>query len=286
MTKLSKDLEKRIIELRGKQFSMPEIMRMVGLDNPTQVAEVLDRDKIACINAFKQVDKNSVNYREVLINAVRLLRTEYKMNYRQISEALGESEYIIFDIIRRNPVSLGCSGYIKGVFTREEKRMRNEDMIRLNKEGKTLIEIGKIYFTSKQNVSAILKDIEYKPLSEKEALTVGIETPVESVKVQELEAQITELKNELVNARRQLAVAKYQMNGTILDLRIGYTGALMENINAGEPSDETVQQYKQLRHTLRRVYNALINGGAEETAEVEKLTKIMPKLLKTDKLVK
>ena len=286
MEKLSKDMETRIVELRGKHFSFLEILNIVGTTNAEGVAEVLNRDMYAAIESFRNVPKNSPKYREVFVNAVRLLRTEYNMNYKQIAEALGESEYVVFDIIRRNPVSLGVNGYVKSSFTREEKRMRNRDMIRLNKSGKTLSEIGRIYFCSKQIISRIFKDIEYEPISEQAALSVGQEQPSKSADELIAESKINDLKKEITDVKRSASIAKYQLHQQILDLRLGYIQALMQNIAYGEPSEDTVKQYKTLRSTLKRTYNALVQAGGEETKEVEKLTDIMPKLAETDKLVK
>ena len=272
-------METRIVELRGKHFSFLEILNIVGTTNAEGVAEVLNRDMYAAIESFRNVPKNSPKYREVFVNAVRLLRTEYNMNYKQIAEAVGESEYVVFDIIRRNPVSLGVNGYVKSSFTREEKRMRNRDMIRLNKSGKTLSEIGRIYFCSKQIISRIFKDIEYEPISEQAALSVGQEQPSKSADELIAESKINDVK-------RSASIAKYQLHQQILDLRLGYIQALMQNIAYGDPSEDTVKQYKTLRSTLKRTYNALVQAGGEETKEVEKLTDIMPKLAETDKLVK
>lgn len=284
---MDKDLEKRIVELRGKQFSVHAIKNLVGVDDINKIQEVLDRDKIKVIEQFKTIDRKAPNYSDKLINAVRLLRSEYNMNYREIGKALKESEYVIFDIIRRQPVSRNSNGgYARAKFTREEKRMRNKDIIKLNREGKTLLEIGRIYFTSKQNISAIMKELEYQPISQNEALGIGAEAPDTDVRILELEAKVEELKEILTTTRKQASITKYHMNSQILDLRIGYVTALMENICFGKQDDETLKQYKALRHTLRRTYNALISTNAGETIEAQKLNDIIPRLELTDKEIR
>lgn len=284
---MDKDLDKRIVELRGKQFSVHAIKNLVGIEDINYIQSVLDKDKLETIEMFKKIDRKSPDYSVKLINAVRLLRSDYNMNYREIAKALKESEYVIFDIIRRQPVSRNSNGgYARAKFTREEKRMRNKDIIRLNKEGKTLLEIGRIYFTSKQNISAIMKELEYQPISQTEALGIGAETPDVDVRILELESKIEELKEVLTSTRKRASIEKYHMNSQILDLRIGYVTALMENICFGKQDDETLKQYKALRHTLRRTYNALISTNAGDTIEVQKLNGIMPKLEATDKEIR
>lgn len=277
MAKLTKDLEKRIVAMRGKQYSPEEIMRITNAPDLATVREVLDRDMTAVVTAFKEVPKSSPKYRDILINAVRLLRTEYNMNYRQIAEALGESEYVIFDVIRRNDVSRGTNGFIRASFTREEKRMRNEDMLRLNqKEGKTLSEIGKIYFVSKQIISRIFKTLEYKPISETEALAVGREDTNINTNVLNLTEEVEQLKKSLSDTKREASIARYHMNGQILDLRIALVTALSKNLELIEnPSDDIVNQYNMLLRTLKRTQAALLKTGGEETIELKKISEAL-----------
>ena len=273
-----------MLELRSKQYSLPEIMKLTNAKNVQQVQDILDRDKEKCINAYKSTDKSSSTYQEVLLHSVKLLRTEYHLNYKEIAQDLNESQYLIFDIIRRNPVSSGKNNnYIKGYFTREEKRMRNEDMIRLNREGKTFAEIGRIFYTSKQNISQIFQEMGVKPLSEKEALSIGIEVSGAELSLQD---KNIELKNKLVNIQKQSAMAKYHMNGLVQNLRIRYVTVLAKLINSGVADDNDIKEYKLVHQALMRTHNAMVKTNSIDTPLFKQLEGVIPLLTRTNVKVK
>lgn len=279
----TKDLESQVLELRGRQYSLPEIVKMTKAESIRQVEEILEREKVQSIEAYKNTDKGSDVYQEVLVHVVKLLRNEYHLNYREIANELGESEYLIFDIIRRNAVSSGKNNnYVKGYFTREEKRMRNEDMIRLNREGKTFSEIGRIFYTSKQNVSQIFKEIGVKPLSEKEALTVGIKLPELSGADLNLKDKNKELQTKLGTTQKQFAMTKYHMNGIIQDLRVKYVTALAKLISNGVADEETIKEYKLTHQAIMRTYNNLVKTDSTDTALFRQLEKVIPLLTRTN----
>lgn len=283
----TKDLESRVLELRGRQFSLPEIVRLTKAESTKQVQEILDKERNQSVQAYKNMDKTSETYQQVLIHVVRLLRSEYHLNYKEIAEELNENEYLIFDVIRRNPVSSGkTKGFVRGYFTREEKRMRNEDMLRLNREGKTLAEIGRIFFTSKQNVSQIFQDMGVKPLSDKEALAVGVEPPAYSIKEMELESKVKELQTKLLNTQKQYAMSKYHLNGIIQDLRIKNIKVLAQLIDSGQANEDIIKEYKLVHHTIMRTYNALVKTNGTDTAAFKKIDEVIPLLARINVKVK
>lgn len=280
----TKDLERRVLSLRARQYSLPEVMKLANADSIKQVQEILDKDKNESIAAYKNADKSSDTYSEVLIHVVRLLRNEYRMNYRDIAKALEENEYLIFDVIRRNKVTLGKNNnYIRGYFTREEKRMRNEDMLRLNREGKTFAEIGRIFYTSKQNVSQIFQDMGEKPLSEKQAISVGLDVPKgDSVEIMKLQSTVKDLKEKLNAVQKQHAMTKYHMNGIIQDLRISYIKSLARELELNSENAEASEEYKKIHHTIMRTYNSLVKTNGTETAMFKKIEDIIPMLARTN----
>ena len=281
-----KDLESRVLSLRGKHYSPSEIVKLTGADSPQQVQDILDKSKEEIISAYKATSKLSDTYSEVLTHTLRILRNGYHMNYRELAQALDEDEYVIFDYIRRNPVSSGKhSNYVKGYFTREEKRMRNEDMVRLNREGKTFAEIGKIFYVSKQNISQIFKEIKVKPLSEKEALSVGIDVEVTEEELA-LKDKNKVLSNKVCTLQKHLAMTKYYMNGLIQDLRVKYILSLSKSIINGNADEEDIKEYKLLHQTVMRTYNTMVKSNVIDTALFKQIDSIIPKLARTNALLK
>lgn len=280
------DLENRVLALRGKHYSPSEIVKLTGAESTQQVQDILERDKAEIISTFKATSKISDTYPEVLTQTLRTLRNGYHMNYREIAAAIDENEYIVFDYIRRNPISSGKhSNYVKGYFTREEKRMRNEDMVRLNREGKTFAEIGKIFYVSKQNISQIFKELNVKPLSEREAQTVGIDVEV-SAEDLVLKDKNKVLANKVETLQKNLAMTKYHMNGIIHDLRVKYISSLAKVIANGNADEEDIKEYKLLHQTIMRTYNTLVKSNVTETALFKQIEAIIPKLVKTNALLK
>lgn len=277
------DLESRVLELRGTQYSPAEVMKLTGASSVQQVNDILEQDKEKVLRLFKDTPATSETYNEVLLHTVKYLRNNYHMNYREIAEAMGLSQYLVFDLIRRSPVSSGKhNNYVKGYFTREEKRMRNEDMIRMNKEGKTFAEIGRTFYVSKQNISQIFKEMKVKPISEKEALSVGVGYLEVSPEDIELKDKNKELKDKIINLQKQLAMTRYYMNGQIHELRIKYITAIAKQIEKGIADSADIKEYKVIHQSLMRTYNTMVKEDTTDTALFKQIEAIIPLLARTN----
>ena len=81
-------------------------------------------------------------------------------------------------------------------------------------------------------------------------------------------------------------MTKYHMNGIIHDLRVKYISSLAKVIANGNADEEDIKEYKLLHQTIMRTYNTLVKSNVTETALFKQIEAIIPKLVKTNALLK
>ena len=94
------------------------------------------------------------------------------------------------------------------------------------------------------------------------------------------------LSNKVSTLQKHLAMTKYYMNGLIQDLRVKYILSLSKSIINGNADEEDIKEYKLLHQTVMRTYNTMVKSNVIDTALFKQIDSIIPKLARTNALLK
>lgn len=228
--------------------------------------------KIKQFKSLNPVNENK-EYMEQLVPLVAELRCSHNLNYDRISEILGVKGSTIFNIIRDYPVSTGKNGnLIKNAINREEKRIRNSEMVRMNAlDGITLEGIAQEFDISKQRVSAIFKQLKYTPL-DSEAVSKLDANKHSATLIQAenetLQKTISELKGTISSLRQADIIQKSHYAKLTRELRIKLFCKIMAN-----PTINDIKDYKIIKKTLVTYYNKLV--GTDNTDELNAIEQLL-----------
>lgn len=277
--KVSQEAINNIINLRYTNLlCVEEIANKTGLTESV-IRGVLGQHSKSMIRQFANARSQYGSYCRTREDVIKFFRDQQQKSVNEIASLLGISTQEVLETIR--DVSIMETGK-KSSLTREEKRKRNEEMVRMNAEGGlSLAAIGARFNLSKQRVSDIFKQMNYKPITDKQVFEKDIEVFTPMMKKAVKEDFRNELKNrltELDNLKQQFSMYKYNTGKLILDLRI----KLMERfIQEKEITTfEDYITYKNLHRVLSTTLSQMINKTANDDVVVlPETAKIISNLL-------
>ena len=255
---LSKDVTSQsdtIIKMYYAQgLKQKEIKDRLGLESTSVVAEILRRDMITRVEEFKKLDKNAKDYSNKVIAIIKFLKHSRKLDYSSISTILEIPRDEVFRYI-----SDETSG-LRNSLSVTERLDRNAEMVRLSQEeGLSVTEIGKRMGLSKQMVSRIFTDMNYKPIRGTRKVQITQKNLPELLKFMkdDCNAKLGELHDELRSVKSAFASNRQYNNKVIIELRCKLIKALR---NSNTPNE------KELANQLKFI-NVIYNQVLETTTE-------------------
>lgn len=255
---LSKDVTSQsdtIIKMYYAQgLKQKEIKDRLGLESTSVVAEILRRDMITRVEEFKKLDKNAKDYSNKVIAIIKFLKNSRKLDYSSISTILEIPRDEVFRYI-----SDETSG-LRNSLSVTERLDRNAEMVRLSQEeGLSVTEIGKRMGLSKQMVSRIFTDMNYKPIRGTRKVQITQKNLPELLKFMkdDCNAKLGELHDELRSVKSAFASNRQYNNKVIIELRCKLIKALR---NSNTPNE------KELANQLKFI-NVIYNQVLETTTE-------------------
>ena len=240
-----------------------EIRKRLGLSSVSIIAEILRRDMLEKIESFKKVDPSSKNYELKLLEVIKFLKNQRKMDYSSIALALGLEKARVFKVI-----SSENSG-LRNSLSDSERRDRNAEMVRLSKEeGLSVTEIGKRMGVSKQMVSRIFTDLGYKPIRGTRNIQARMGNIPElrkfiiedcNAKLKEMGAQLRKVKGDFAVLTKENDELREKLNKVLQerdDFEYRYEVQKQRKNNA---LDEIISCQKRIDSLLRQL--AEKNGG-------------------------
>lgn len=262
-------------------------MRYKQLQNATTIANTLsipEEDVRACIELdtknrikiFKDTSKTSKNYNLRKTDIINFLRNEQQRSCEEIAELLELSQSTIYTALNTSTAKTSKNQH-RVALTREEKRKRNEEILRLNvEEGLTLEAIGKQYGLTKQRISDILRDMGHIPLTGNKikALDKNKNKSILSKKsITTYNQKLEELGTELRITKQKLSLYKFYTTRQLIEVRCELMRCILLNWEHNKP----IGQYKTLAKTLRVNYNHYQKQGDTKSIEYQLLHEIVTK---------
>lgn len=276
MPTASKKLGQDILFMRYKQLqNVPTIATTLGVSEEV-VRSCIDEDMSKRIALFKETSKTSKSYSARKIDTINFLRNEQQKSCEEIAELLGLSQNVVYSAINSKSTKSSKSTH-KVALTRDEKRKRNEEILRLNvEEGMTLEAIGKQFNLTKQRISDILREMGHIPLTGNKikAMDQNKNKSILAKKsVDTYNNKLEELGSEVRIAKQKLSIYKYYAARQFTELRCELMQCILDNWEHNKP----LSQYKGLAKTLRAGLSHLINNGDESSLEYQMLKGIVSK---------
>lgn len=244
-----------IIKMYYEQgLKQKEIKDKLGLDSTSVVAEVLRRDMVTRVEEFKKLDKNAKDYSNKVITIIKFLKNSRKLDYSSIATILEIPRDEVFRYI-----SDETSG-LRNSLSVTERLDRNAEMVRLSQEeGLSVTEIGKRMGLSKQMVSRIFTDMNYKPIRGTRKVQITQKNLPELLKFMkdDCNAKLGELHDELRSVKSAFASNRQYNNKVIIELRCKLIKALR---NSNVPNE------KELANQLKFI-NVIYKQTLETTTE-------------------
>lgn len=234
-----------------------EIRKRLGLSSVSIIAEILRRDMLEKIESFKKIDPSSKNYELKLLEVIKFLKNQRKMDYSSIALALGLEKARVFKVI-----SSENSG-LRNSLSDSERRDRNAEMVRLSKEeGLSVTEIGKRMGVSKQMVSRIFTDLGYKPIRGTRNIQARMGNIPELRKfiIEDCNAKLKEMGAQLRKVKGDFASSRQYSARVIAELRCLYVCETAQHITLTNYHDFVTQC-----GFVKRIYNTFLSTTTEET---------------------
>lgn len=249
---LSKEAESRkdeIIKLYYEQgIKQKDIKEKLGLESTSVVAEVLRRDMITRVENFKKLSPASVEYPVQAVKVIKFLKNYRKLDYSSISTILELPREVVFKLI-----SDETSG-LRNSLSVTERLDRNAEMVRLSQEeGLSVTEIGKRMGLSKQMVSRIFTDMNYKPIRGTRKVQITQKNLPELLQFMkdDCNAKLGELRDELRHVKGAFASSRQYNNRVIIELRCKLINALRNSTVVNE--EELESQLKFIRTVYKQI---------------------------------
>lgn len=248
---LSKEAESRkdeIIKLYYEQgIKQKDIKEKLGLES-TSVAEVLRRDMITRVENFKKLSPASAEYPIQAVKVIKFLKNYRKLDYSSIATILELPREVVFKLI-----SDETSG-LRNSLSVTERLDRNAEMVRLSQEeGLSVTEIGKRMGLSKQMVSRIFTDMNYKPIRGTRKVQITQKNLPELLQFMkdDCNAKLGELRDELRHVKGAFASSRQYNNRVIIELRCKLINALRNSTVVNE--EELESQLKFIRTVYKQI---------------------------------
>ena len=249
---LSKEAESRkdeIIKLYYEQgIKQKDIKEKLGLESTSVVAEVLRRDMITRVENFKKLSPASAEYPVQAVKVIKFLKNYRKLDYSSISTILELPREAVFKLI-----SDETSG-LRNSLSVTERLDRNAEMVRLSQEeGLSVTEIGKRMGLSKQMVSRIFTDMNYKPIRGTRKVQITQKNLPELLQFMkdDCNAKLGELRDELRHVKGAFASSRQYNNRVIIELRCKLINALRNSTVVNE--EELESQLKFIRTVYKQI---------------------------------
>lgn len=249
---LSKEAESRkdeIIKLYYEQgIKQKDIKEKLGLESTSVVAEVLRRDMITRVENFKKLSPASAEYPVQAVKVIKFLKNYRKLDYSSISTILELPREVVFKLI-----SDETSG-LRNSLSVTERLDRNAEMVRLSQEeGLSVTEIGKRMGLSKQMVSRIFTDMNYKPIRGTRKVQITQKNLPELLQFMkdDCNAKLGELRDELRHVKGAFASSRQYNNRVIIELRCKLINALRNSTVVNE--EELESQLKFIRTIYKQI---------------------------------
>lgn len=275
-TKIPKQCVADIVLMRyGRLMNTREIAKLLNVSEK-HIHEALEIDTIERINALKAMPVDSPEYVTTRRGLIKFMRDSQNKDYGTIAKSLGITENLVAKELN-SPLKVENKVY-KNKLNREEKRKRNNEIVRLNaEEGLTLEAIGTKFGISKQRVSDIMKSLGYVPLTGNKirAIDKSVNKSVLSKKsIDTYNARIQEMGTEIRTLKQRNAMYKYNTGKVITDLRCSFLEFIINNWEHDKP----VQQYKNLVKALK-AYNTSVKAQEldELPPEAQRVAEILDK---------
>ena len=249
---LSKEAESRkdeIIKLYYEQgIKQKDIKEKLGLESTSVVAEVLRRDMITRVENFKKLSPASAEYPVQAVKVIKFLKNYRKLDYSSIATILELPREVVFKLI-----SDETSG-LRNSLSVTERLDRNTEMVRLSQEeGLSVTEIGKRMGLSKQMVSRIFTDMNYKPIRGTRKVQITQKNLPELLQFMkdDCNAKLGELRDELRHVKGAFASSRQYNNRVIIELRCKLINALRNSTVVNE--EELESQLKFIRTVYKQI---------------------------------
>lgn len=249
---LSKEAESRkdeIIKLYYEQgIKQKDIKEKLGLESTSVVAEVLRRDMITRVENFKKLSPASAEYPVQAVKVIKFLKNYRKLDYSSIATILELPREVVFKLI-----SDETSG-LRNSLSVTERLDRNAEMVRLSQEeGLSVTEIGKRMGLSKQMVSRIFTDMNYKPIRGTRKVQITQKNLPELLQFMkdDCNAKLGELRDELRHVKGAFASSRQYNNRVIIELRCKLINALRNSTVVNE--EELESQLKFIRTIYKQI---------------------------------
>ena len=246
-----------IIKMYYEQgLKQKEIKDKLGLDSISVVAEILRRDMVTRVEEFKKLDKNAKDYSNKVITIIKFLKNSRKLDYSSIATILEIPRDEVFRYI-----SDETSG-LRNSLSVTERLDRNAEMVRLSQEeGLSVTEIGKRMGLSKQMVSRIFTDMNYKPIRGTRKVQITQKNLPELLKFMkdDCNAKLGELHDELRSVKSAFASNRQYNNKVIIELRCKLIKALR---NSNVPNEkELANQLKFINVIYKQILETTTEGA-------------------------
>lgn len=246
-----------IIKMYYEQgLKQKEIKEKLGLDSISVVAEILRRDMVTRVEEFKKLDKNAKDYSNKVITIIKFLKNSRKLDYSSIATILEIPRDEVFRYI-----SDETSG-LRNSLSVTERLDRNAEMVRLSQEeGLSVTEIGKRMGLSKQMVSRIFTDMNYKPIRGTRKVQITQKNLPELLKFMkdDCNAKLGELHDELRSVKSAFASNRQYNNKVIIELRCKLIKALR---NSNVPNEkELANQLKFINVIYKQILETTTEGA-------------------------
>ena len=254
VAKQEKEIMHMYYELGVKQKDIKEKLK---LSSVAIVAEVLRRDAVTRVVAFKKLNPTSEGYQEKAVEIIKFLKNYRKCDYSTISTILELPRDTVFKII-----SDETSG-LRNTLTNSEREDRNNEMIRLSKEeGLSVTEIGKRMGLSKQMVSRIFTDLGYKPIrgTRKVQITQKHIPNLSQFIKDDCNAKLRELNDELRRVKGEAASVRQYNNRIIATLRCKLVKEIAKDVN-----EDNLHELKIQSRYIKQLYNQFLETTSSET---------------------
>lgn len=273
MTTVGKKIGQDILFMRYKQLmNVASISQILNLSEDV-IREYLNEDTQKRIKVFKDTAKNSKDYQSRKLEVIKFLKNEQQRDCAEIALMLGLSEVNIYETIG----TLGKKNSIKTTLNREEKRKRDEEIVRLNaEEGLTLDAIGKRFGLSKQRISDILKEMGCIPVTGHKIRAMDRDKNKSILTKKSIDTynkKLKELSMEIRLIKQKHSVYKYHSLRQLTELRCTLMDTYVSNWEYTQP----ITQYKELLKTLRASVKIFERKGHTDTIEYKLLKTTLKK---------
>lgn len=250
--KISAEQKKKILNLYYEQgIKQQQIKEKLNLQSVSIVAEILRRDMIQRVEDFKKVSPESAEYPVKVLEIIKFLKVNRKLDYSSIATMLQLPKDFVFKTISDETAGL------RNTLTKSERQDRNREMIKLSKSGLSVTEIGKRMNLSKQMVSRIFTDMGYKPIRNSRKVRVTQKELPELMNFMraDVNAKLSELNTELKRVKTDSANMRNYYNKIITELRCSLIQALAEHLTLNN-----IEEFKKQCKIIRMSYTQLSKG--------------------------